>query len=197
MSNDLLPSLPGLAWGRSRTPIWSTTIKRSVAGREFRQANWSYPIYERKLDYNVLRQQGGVTEYEELLGFINKRNGSFDTFLFLDTWDRQVTAQAFGIGDGATTQFQLVRAFGGYVEPVLGIIEAPQIYVGGVLQTSGVSTSAEGLVTFTAAPAAAAALTWTGGFYWRCRFMKDSAEFSEVLYSLHELQGLGFVTVKA
>ena len=33
------------------------------------------------------------------------------------------------------------------------------------------ATSSTGMVTFVTAPAAAAALTWTGAFYWRCRFL--------------------------
>jgi uncharacterized protein (TIGR02217 family) len=196
VSNAILPTLPGLAWDRARAPLWSTTVKRSVGGREYRAANWSYPLYQYKLNYEVLRQ-AEEQEYEELLGFINARQGSFDTFLYLDTWNRQVTAQVFAVGDGATTQFQLVRTFGGVVEPVLGIVTTPQIFVNGVLQVSGVTVSAEGVVTFTSPPAAAASLTWTGTYYWRCRFMKDSYEFNEMLYGLHELQGLSFVTVKA
>lgn len=197
MSNDILPHFAGVAWDRPRAPIWSTTVKRTVGGREYRAANWSYPLYERKLNYEVLRQDATLQEYEQLLGFINARKGSFDTFLFLDTWDRQVTAQVFAVGDGATAQFQLVRSWGGVVEPVFGIVATPQIFVDGVLQSSGVTVSAEGVVTFTAAPAAAAVLTWTGTYYWRCRFLKDSYEFSEMLYGLHELQGLSFITVKA
>ena len=197
MSNAILPTLAGAAWNRGRTPKWSTTIKRSVGGREYRAANWSYPVYEYRLDFEVLRQDGTLDEYEQLLGFINARQGSFDTFLYRDTWDRQATAQVFAVADGATAQFQLVRSWGGVVEPVLGIVTAPDIFVNGVLQTSGVSVSAEGVVTFTSNPAASAVLSWTGGFYWRCRFLKDGFDFSEVLYGLHELRGLGFTTVKA
>lgn len=196
MSNALLPTLPGLAWDRGRAPMWSTTVKRSVGGREFRAANWSYPLYQYTLNYEVLRQ-AEEQEYEELCGFINARQGSFDTFLYLDTWNRQVTAQAFGVGDGVTAQFQLVRTWGGFVEPVLGIVAAPQVYVDGVLQVSGVTVSAEGVVTFPSPPVAAAVLTWTGPYYWRCRFLKDTYEFNEMLYGLHDLQGLSFVTVKA
>lgn len=196
MSNAILPTFAGAAWDRARMPRWSTTVKRSVGGREYRSANWSYPLYEYKLNFEVLRQDGTLQEYEQMLGFINARQGSFDTFLYRDTWDREATAQVFAVADGATAQFQLVRSFGGVVEPVYGIVTAPQIYVDGVLQSSGVSVSAEGVVTFTSAPPDAAVLSWTGSFYWRCRFLKDGSEFSEVLYGLHELRGLGFTTVK-
>lgn len=197
MSNAILPSLPGIGWGRKRGVQWSTTTKRAVSGREYAAANWSYPVYEYKLDYEVLRQETGTLEYEQLLGFINARKGSFDTFLYRDPWDNAATAQPFGTGDGATTQWRLVRSFGGHIEPVLGIIDTPIIFAAGVLQSSGVSVSAEGLVTFTAPPTNGAALTWTGAFYWRCRFMREGWEFNEMLYGLHELQGVGFKTVKA
>ena len=101
-----------------------------------------------------------------------------------------------GTGDGTRTQWQLVRSFGGHAEPVLGIAELPQVSVAGAVQNSGVTVSSEGLVSFTAAPPVGALLTWSGNFYWRCRFLKDGADFSEFLSRWHELRGLSFTTIK-
>ncbi len=197
MSNAVLPSFPGLSWGRARAVRWSTTVKRAASGREYRGANWSYPLYEYRLDFELLRQQADVAELEQLVGFINLRRGSFDTFLFLDPYDQTAALQTFGTADGTRTQWPLVRTFGGYAEPVLGILAAPQVYVAGALQASGVTVSADGVVTFSTAPAAGALLAWTGTFYWRCRFLKDGAEFTEFLSRWHELRGLTFTTIKA
>ena len=44
---------------------------------------------------------------------------------------------------------------------------------------------------------AGSSLSWSGTFYWRCRFLKDGAEFSEFLSRWHELRGLSFTTIKA
>lgn len=195
MSNAILPQLPGIGWGRSRASRWSTTVRTASSGREYRAANWSYPVYEYQLDYDVLRQRWGDTEYAQLVGFINSRGGSFDSFLYFDAADGATTGQTFGTGDAVRTQWQLVREFGGYVEPVLGIVEPPAIYASGS-PISGVSVTASGLVTFASPPAYGAVLTWAGPFYWRCRFMRDRGEFSEMVSGLHELRGLSFVTTK-
>jgi uncharacterized protein (TIGR02217 family) len=196
MSNAVLPTFPGLSWGRRRAVRWSTTIKRAVSGREYRAANWSTPVYEYQLDYELLRQQAGAAEMEQLLGFINLRRGSWDSFLYRDPYDDTATEQIFGVGDGNRTQWQLVRSFGGHAEPVLGILQTPQIIVGEFAVT-GMTVSTEGLVTFATAPAAGETLSWTGIFHWRCRFLKDGYDFSEFLSRWHELRGLSFTTIKA
>jgi hypothetical protein len=89
-----------------------------------------------------------------------------------------------------------VRSFGGHAEPVLGIVEAPQVFINGGA-AGNVTVSPEGVVSFGTAPPAGSALTWSGTFYWRCRFLKDSTEFSEFLSRWHELRGLSFTTIKA
>ena len=53
-----------------------------------------------------------------------------------------------------------------------------------------------GLVTFAAAPIAGAALTWSGSFYWRCRFVLDQLDFAKFAYRLWNLRTCKFVTVK-
>jgi len=92
MSNALLPSFPGLSWGGRRAVRWNTTIRRAASGREYRAANWSSPVYEYPLDYELLRQHPNLAELEQLLGFVNLRQGSFDSFLSLDPHDQTATA---------------------------------------------------------------------------------------------------------
>lgn len=198
MSNAVLPSLPGLAWNVQRKPQWATVVKTSVSGREFRSAQQSYPLRRYKLTYEFLRAGSAAPELQQMEAFFNARQGSWDSWLYSDPDDNTATAQAFGAGDGATLSFQLVRSFGGYLEPVLDLNGAPQIFKAGVLQTAGThySISATGLVTFTAAPAAAAALTWTGTYYWRCRFLQDALETTQFMRQLWDLKTLEFVTVK-
>jgi uncharacterized protein (TIGR02217 family) len=196
MSNAILPSFPGLSWGRRRAVRWNTTIKRAASGREYRAANWSTPLYEYQLDYELLRQHAGSAEVEQLLGFINLRRGSWDSFLYLDPYDHTAAAQGFGTGDGSRTAWPLVRSFGGHAEPVLGIVQAPQVFVDGA-PAGNATVSPEGLASFSTPPAPGAALTWSGTFHWRCRFMKDGYEFNEFLSRWHELRGLSFTTIKA
>jgi uncharacterized protein (TIGR02217 family) len=195
MSNAVLPSFPGLSWGRRRAVRWSTTIKRAASGREYRVANWLYPLYEYQLDYELLRQQPNAAEVEQLLGFINLRRGSWDSWLYRDPHDSTAADQLIGVGNGTSVTWQLLRSFGGHTQPVLGIVEAPQIKVNGTV-VNNVTVGPTGLATFATAPAAGQVLTWSGTYYWRCRFLKDGAEFSEFLSRWHELRGLAFTTIK-
>lgn len=199
MSNAVFPTLAGLKFGVVRRPVWNTSTKTSVGGREYRAANMLYPSYVYKLSYEFLRDlRSGVDELRTLLGFFNQRQGSFDSFLFNDPDDNTVTTQSFGTGNGTTTQFQLLRTFGGFTDPVYDVNGTPQIFKAGVLQTvtTNYSISSTGLVTFTAAPTAGQALTWTGSYYWRCRFEQDSSEFEKFMNQLWQARTVEFRTVK-
>ncbi len=198
MSDEIFPELPGLKWGVRRAPVFSTTVKRSVGGREYRALNQLYPTYRYKFSFEFLRdQRKGVDELRTLVGFFNARHGSYDSFLFDDPDDNATENDQFGLGNGSATAFQLFRSFGGFSEPVYDLKAAPLVYKDGVKQTptTHYSVSSSGLVTFVAAPAAGAVLKWTGGYYWRCCFDKDEADFEKFLHDLWELKTLEFHSV--
>lgn len=121
MSNVILPTLPGLTWPIGRRPKWKTFIQESASGKETRIGRWTYPRREYSLTYEVLRSLS-LTEQQQLEGFYNARQGSFDDWLYLDPYDNATAgAQQFALGDGVTTQFALCRALGAAVEPVRGL----------------------------------------------------------------------------
>lgn len=198
MSNAIFPILPGLAWGATKTPVWRTLAEESASGLEERASYQSYPRYLLGLTYEVLRA-GAEAELQTLIGFFNQRRGSFESFLWTDESDQAVTAQAFGTGDGTTTVFRLGRTLGGMYEPVSAVNGTPAIYKAGVLQTPGSDYTLDAYaakVTFAAPPAAAAALTWTGAYYWRVRFERDENEFRQFLEDLWEARAVRLKTVK-
>lgn len=202
MSNAVFPTLPGLTWDVTKTPRWNARVQQSVGGKEIRTQYFAEPLWRWTLKYDVLRQAAAFLELQKLVGFFNARQGKFDSFLYSDPADNAVTDQNFGTGTGSATQFQLVRDFGagGFVgrENVLDLNGAATIKVNGVTKTltTDYTISATGLVTFVVAPAAAAALTWTGSYYWRVRFDQDTAEFNNFLTQLWELRALTLVSVK-
>jgi uncharacterized protein (TIGR02217 family) len=181
--------------------MWSTKIQRSASGRELRAAYYSAPLYKISLSYEVLRSNA-LQELQAMVGFFNARQGSFDSFLYLDPEDNAVTAQTFGVGTGGRTQFQLVRSLGGFVEPVLGPqltgLGAVSIALNGVVQTLGLhyTLSVGGLVTFNAPPPSGHVLTWTGQFYYRVRFAQDSADFERFLHQLWALKKIELQTTR-
>jgi hypothetical protein len=101
----------------------------------------------------------------------------------------------FGTGTGTQTVYQMTRSYGGYVEPVNNLNAAPLIYVAGVLKTvtTDYTINSTGQITFVAAPANGAALTWTGTFYYRCRFLNDSIDPMQFMQNLYDLGKLDFV----
>lgn len=200
MSNAVLPTLSGLKWDIVNAPGFHTKVQRAVSGRELRAAFMDYPLWAFKLAYEVLQSGAAGANLPTLLGFFLSRKGSFDSFLYDNPADNAVTAMSFGTGNGSTTAFQLTRAIGAggftFVEPVQNVNGAPSIYVAGVLKTvtTHYTISSTGLVTFVTAPTAGQALTWTGGFYYRCRFLNDMADFKEFmkdLWSLDKLEMIG------
>ncbi|WP_223644380.1 phage tail protein [Corallococcus sp. EGB] len=103
-----------------------------------------------------------------LEAFLRARAGveAFE-FVTLDTaW--AVTAQPFGVGDGGRTQWLLQRPLSADVPELLvpagDWTAPPTVYVAGITQVEGTDyeLSGSGLVTFAAAPAAGAALTFAG-----------------------------------
>jgi len=194
MSNLVFPTLPGLEWGIARASIFSTTRRSSVSGRLYTAANFAYPRYKYTLSYSVLRQGGALAELEQIVGLFNRCYGDFDTFLWTDPDDCTATAQATGVGDGTSTQYQLVRTWGGFVEPVLDLNGTPSIYVSGTVQSPGTdyTLSSTGLVTFATAPTQGQALTWAGSYYRRVRFCQSTLQATKFLHALWEAKKVEF-----
>jgi uncharacterized protein (TIGR02217 family) len=198
MSNEVYPALPGLGIKVGKAPIWKTEVQQSVSGKELRGSFMAYPNYRLSLEYEVLRETGSFTELQTLMGFFNKRRGAFDDFLFTDPDDNAATDYQFGTGDGSTVAFQLMKSYGGFVEPVQNVNVLTNIKKAGVTQTSptNYSISSAGLVTFTTAPALGAALTWTGTYYWRVRFADDENDFEQFMRKLWLLKKVELRSVK-
>lgn len=199
MSNAIFPTLPGLVWDFKRAPLHKTTMTETVSGREYRARRMAAPRYLYKATYEFLRDGiGGADELRTLMGFFNQRSGQYDSWLFSDPSDKTASSQNFGIGDGTSTVFQLVRTLGGNTEPVYAVNGAPLIYRDGALLTPGThySINANAGVTFVTAPTAGDVLTWIGNFYWRCRFVNDQMEFAQFSNRLWTLKACDFITVK-
>lgn len=203
MSSAVFPSLFGLGWPVVRSPVWATTVKRGVSGFERRTQLMQQPLYEFTLVANVLgsnlARPGGAADNSllQLIDFFNSRAGQFDNWLFSDTYtpDASVTAAQFGVGDGSTTAFQLTRTLAaGFVEPIMNLNGTPSIFDNGSLvNPSNYTISATGLVTFTVAPTSGHTLTWTGNYYFRCRFLADQYEFEVFLSARGRIKKLQFV----
>lgn len=195
MSDVLLPTLAGLSWDTTKAPELNTQIQRSVSLSELRTSFTSTPVWHFTRSYDVLRETTGNTELKSLGGFFLARYGAWDSWLFADPDDSVALLESFGTGDGVTTAFQLRRAFGVFSESCKNVAAAPLIYKNSVLQTvtTHYTVSSTGLVTFVAAPTNGHALTWSGTYYFRCRWEKDVQEYAQFMRQLWEAKSVDFI----
>lgn len=188
----------GLTYPVKRVSEWSTTKQMSVSGKEVRLTLYKNPIWHWELKYAYLKDNTSPpTAFRTILDFYNRMNGSFDTFLYQDTDDNSVTDEPFGTGDGTTVTFNLLRhsISGGFGEWIQNINVLTNVKINGVI-TSAFTTNSIGQVTFTSAPAAAAALTWTGTYYFRCRFEEDKQDFDKFMNLLWQINVVKIQSVK-
>lgn len=206
MSSLVFPTgFLGLLFVQQRTPIWNAQIQVSPSGKETRISRRASPLMKFELGFELLRDDAAVSvsDFKRVVGFFNAVQGSYDTWLYTDPHFNAVTAQQFGTGDGTSTTFQVTATYKdatgvGWPEIVQNFNGTPQIYKAGVLQTVGThyTLSGTGVVTWVTAPAAAAALTWTGSFYYRCRFTEDTLDVSEFVNRWWSMKKLAFQSVK-
>lgn len=217
MSNVLFPKIRGLSWDITKVPTFSTEVQQSLAGREVRIQNFQNPIWEFTLHYEYLlndprfRDENEQTPLEALVGFFLARGGQFDDFLLNESdltgrlEDSVYSGQPIGTGDALNKNFQIVRNVGGFLEAVQNPAnQSATISVNGVQKTPTTDyTIANGIVSFVAAPAAAAIVTADFTFLHRVRFDtgssrsgKEGIEFNNFYFNLYECKEVQLVGVR-
>jgi uncharacterized protein (TIGR02217 family) len=196
MSNLVYPTLPGQAWPRVRTPSYKTESQTSDSGRAWHVSRMLYAVYKIKLTYDYLN----AADYAQLLAFFKRHKARGESWLFDDRDDRvqndSASPQAFGVGDGVRTRWQLVRSLGGIVEPI-GRHNAISSVRINASATAAYTLDDYGFITFNTAPANGAVLDWQGTFYWRCVFASDTQSFDEFLRFFYSAKSVEFQTWKA
>lgn len=110
-----LPQIPGISWPVDVDfGMFDTTIETSVSGRQNRyinrvQSRRRYTLAIDGLDQNGVYPGLGTNSAAALWGFYCACYGGGLAFKFWDPADHTATAAQFGVGDGATTAFQLTR----------------------------------------------------------------------------------------
>ena len=206
MTTLIFPSIASPGFPAKRTPQWKTDVQTSVSGKETRIARWVSPKWLWELPYECLRMLAGQpAEFQSLVSFYNSCQGAFQTFLYADADDNQVAGQQIGVGDGVTTTFQLVRAFGGlggFVEAIYAPNAVTAVYVNGAVQGTSTYTvnawgsGSPGKIVFNTAPASGAAITVDFSFYFPCRFTDDKVDFDRIFAGIYAAQKLAFQLVK-
>jgi uncharacterized protein (TIGR02217 family) len=194
---DTFPVLPGLSYSVIKRPKFFTGIGTSATGREVRVGYAPYPLWEWDLTFGYLPDK--VTEsaatpsdLKQLLGFYLSQQGALNGFWFKDPDDYSVTGQPIATADGVTTNFLLLRTYGGTAgsgtEPIGGVgLDAPfRVYLNGVLQSEAsydvvLATPVAQYVRFHSPPASGAVVTIDMNFVYYCRFKDDTYDFEKFM----------------
>lgn len=204
MSALIYPStLPGLTFDNVRTPIFKTAVQEAVSGKETRISLQAYPRYRFELQYEFLNDTIATSHLKALVGLFLAMQGRADTFLFADPAFSSVTDYQFGVGAVGVTTMQLTAAYQntggpGYPEIIQNVSGTPVIKVAGVTKTAGVdyTLGATGIVSWINVPTPGQAVTWTGFFYYRCRFDDDEMSVTQFMDRFWSAQSVVLKTVK-
>jgi uncharacterized protein (TIGR02217 family) len=222
MTLPVFPAPNGLGFATHKKPTFGTLVASHVSGREVRDQLYLNPIWQFEIPINALDSTAtgvyggtGAATQQALLGLFLQLGGQAGQFLYYDFTDYQAAAQLFGTGDGSTTAFQLARTLGGFSEAIVAPVtgsttlyfpgnvsiaaSAAKIYSNGTLVSSSAYSISNpgGLVTFTTAPANAAALTWSGYFGFLCRFDDDVMDFEQFMSNLWRVDSIKFRSLRA
>ncbi len=179
-----------VALGSRGGPVRRTEIVTLASGREHRNGRWA----DSRRRYDAGLGVRTVDALHAVLAFFEERRGRLYGFRFRDRVDckscspsgvLQPNDQPVGIGDGVTTEFQLVKKYGAGFAPYERPIRKPvagtvRVAVAGSEVTLGAGLSCDattGVLTFAAPPAPGAAITAGFVFDVPVRFDTDELEF--------------------
>lgn len=192
MTLPIFQSPPSIAWDNTKTQIWDTKIQTYGLGGRKSLSRWSYPKWELECEYTCLDPD----ELEYMAGFFGYVRGQHQPFLWLDLEDYRQENVRVGVGDGETTDFQLVRNFADlFVEPIYGTV-AETLHVFADDAEVAVLSEDEGIVKLATAPASGAVLTATFNYYWRVAFDDDEMEWTNFWYEFYKTKTVKLVTTR-
>jgi uncharacterized protein (TIGR02217 family) len=203
------PAFAGLSLPILRKPIWRTIVEESVAGVETPLQLWTFPRYEYELPFSFLRQASTYAEIQSLISFYHTLGARGTAFQYQDPNDNvavqgSTALQTIAIANGVSTSFQIVRNYGGFIEPVYAVSTISAVFENGSSVSSTKWTiSNAGILSFSTYTAAAgSSVQWSGTLNWICRFVDDTFDLSQITVSsdrqgpIWELKKLTFRTVK-
>jgi len=223
MSSLIFPTLLGLGWNITRTYQWKTGVQTALSGKTSTVAKRAYPLVRWEIGYDVLRQPGAPgyssaasDEVLQIVGLHNQVQGRFDTWLYKDPDFNAVPAATPSVfatvasTDTTATIYQLVainQNTGGpgaseLIQNLNTGLAAPVIYGNGVTIPSGHYTinpsgNQNGGVQFSTLPSTGTVLSWSGPFYYRCRFDNDELpDMKKLMLKIWALSKLNFTSVK-
>ncbi len=189
-------------------PERRTQIVELASGAEERNASWANSRRRYDVAYGIRR----ADDLAAVVAFFEARNGRLHGFRVKDwaafksclpSQTPSATDQPIGTGNGAATQFQLLKRYTSgaqswtraITKPVAGTVT---IALNGTPQASGWSVSTTtGLVTFTTAPAAGVTITAGFEFDVPVRFDTDALDVTLDLERIGSITSIPLLEIRA
>lgn len=163
-----------IARGATGGPERRTDVVATASGHEERNSRWAHS----RRRYNVGVGMHTLADVQAVIAFFEERRGRLYAFRFKDHADflscaagatASATDQLIGTGDGAQSQFQLVKRYGSGTRAYDRSITAPVaetvvVAVNGVAESHVSVNAATGVVTFDAGHVPPAGAVETAGF---------------------------------
>ena len=180
-------------------PERRTQIVELASGEEERNASWTNSRRRYDAAYGIRR----ADDLAAVVAFFEARNGRLYGFRWKDWGDYKsclpsgapaATDQVIGTGDGATTVFQLVKAYTSGAQSWIRTITKPvagtvTVALDGIMQAAGWTVDATtGQITFPTAPTSGVAITAGFKFDVPVRFDTDKLDVT------HDIERLGSIT---
>ncbi len=188
-------------------PERRTQIVELASGDVERNASWANSRRRYDVAYGIRR----ADDLAVVVAFFEARNGRLYGFRFKDWADWKsclpsqtpdTTDQPIGTGDGTTTAFQLVKRYASGSQTWTRTITKPvastvKVAIDGTEQTSGWSVdTTTGIVSFTTAPAAGAAITAGFEFDVPVRFDTDTLDVTLDIERLGSITSIPLLEIR-
>jgi len=197
-----------IAIGReaSLAPVFSTQIVESPSGHEQRSSDWA----DARLSFDAGPGVRSEADIATLIAFFRARRGAARGFRFTDPYDDRSgapgdmpapTDQRLGIGDGARTEFPLMRYYGEGEEAQARRITRPvpgsiRVAIDGVEASGGWRHAGGGIIAFDRAPATGALLSAGYRFDVPVRFAEDRLEINRATFLAGEAVSVPLVEIR-
>lgn len=194
-----------LGQGTAVAPEFSTSVAVTASGHERRNSLWS----DARMHFDVGPGIRSEAELAELIAFFRARRGAAKGFLISDPYDHSSNGmtgtptksdQLIGTGDGANTDFQLIKSYGNGPDPQQRPITRPrgntvQVSVDGAMETSW-TLGEHGLLRFATAPESGAEIRAGYLFDVPARFAEDRIDISAVNFETGEAPSVPLIELR-
>lgn len=138
-------------------PQFQTNVAILTSGLEARNTIWQTPRRRWTISYGIQNLNADDEVISDVINFFHARQGRLHGFRFKDWSDYKIEGpQLIGTGDGAETDFQIVKKYTSgavtFSRTITRVVSGSlSVYVNDVLQSSGY-TETLGLITFSSPP---------------------------------------------